>query len=152
MFNVHPFLFALMPAIFMLANNFGEVSLREVVPALIVLGVFGGFVLAIFWLYFRVLEKTAIVASVFIFLTLSFGYIYNIFFFNSLMQLRWRLVFIILGLVFALIFYAVNKTKSDLSTLNRIMTIAIGTFILISIFQVGQNYILYYKKKSYYKI
>ncbi|MDP3792254.1 MAG: hypothetical protein Q8Q89_00840, partial [bacterium] len=141
---LHPFLFAIAPAIFLWSRNFGEVPLWEVIPTLGVLSVFGGLVLVVFLFLFRVSKKAAITASVFIFITLSFGYIYDIFFFNSLINLSWRWAFIILGLVFTFIFYAISKTKKDLSVLNRVITVSMGMFILISLFQVGWYRISHY--------
>jgi len=137
---VHPFLFAILSAVFLWGQNFGEAPLREVLPTLIVLIVFGGLVLFFSWIFFRDFGKSAIISSVFLLITLSFDYIYNIFFYNSFIQLRWRWAFFALFLMFAVLLLLIKKTKRDLSNVNRAMAIAVGIFVLISLFQVVAGY------------
>ena len=137
---IHPFLFAILSAVFLWGQNFGEVPLREVFPTLVVLIVFGGLVLFLSWIFFRDFEKSAIISSIFLVITLSFDYVNNIFFYNSFIQLRWRWVFLILFLIFAVLLFLVKKTKRDLLNVNKAMAIAAGTFILISFFQIVSGY------------
>ena len=108
---IHPFLFAILSAVFLWGQNFGEVPLREVFPTLVVLIVFGGLVLFLSWIFFRDFEKSAIISSIFLVITLSFDYVNNIFFYNSFIQLRWRWVFLILFLIFAVLLFLVKKNK-----------------------------------------
>jgi len=142
---MHPFLFAIMPAVFLWGQNFGEVPLREVLPTLLVLIIFGGLAWLFLWIFFRDLEKSAIASSILLIITLSFGYIYNIFFYNSFIQLRWRWAFLILFLIFAIVCFLIKKTKKNLLNINKALTIAAGTFILISCFQVTMEYYTAYK-------
>ena len=137
---VHPFLFAILPAVFLWGRNFGEVPLREVFPALIVLIIYGALVWFFLRIFFRDFGKSAIISSVFLVITLLFDYIYNIFFYNSFIQLRWRWAILALFLIFAVAWFLVKKTKKDLLNINKAMTIAVGTFILISVFQVVSGY------------
>ena len=136
----HPFLFAILPAIFLWEQNFGEVSLREVLLPLFTLLVFGGFVWGVLWILFRNLEKSAIISSIILIITLSFGYIYNIFFYNSFIQVRFLWTFLILFLIFATLLFLIKNTKKDLLNVNKSLTIATGVFILISLFQVTLGY------------
>ena len=140
LYLIHPFLFAIIPAVFLWGQNFGEVPLREVFPALIVLLVFGGLVWSFLWIFFHDLGKLAIISSVFLAITLHFNYIYSIFFDNSLIQLRFRWAFIVLFLVFVVVWYFVKKTTKNLSSLNKALTVTAGTVVLISLFQVTVGY------------
>jgi len=140
LYLIHPFLFAILSAIFLWGQNFGEVPLREILPTFIVLIVFGGLVLFFSWIFFRDFEKSAIISSIFLVITLSFDYIYNIFFYNSFIQMRWRWTFFILFIIFIILIFLIKKTKKDLVNINKAMAIAIGTFILISFFQIVAGY------------
>lgn len=145
LYLVHPLLFAILPAIFLWGQNFGEVPLREVFPTLAVLIIFGGLVWSFLWIFFRDFEKSAVMSSVFLIEVLSFGYIYNIFFYNSFIQLRFLWAFFALSLIFVVLWFLVRKTKNNLLNKNKAMTVAVSVFILISLFQVTLGYYTEYK-------
>lgn len=137
---IHPFLFALLPAVFLWGQNFGEVPLREVFPALIISILFGVLAWGFFWIFFRNFEKSAIMSSAFIAIALSFRYIYNIFFYNSFIKLRFLWAFLIFFLIFGALWFFIRKTKKNLFSVNKVITIAVGIFVLISLFQVILGY------------
>ncbi len=145
LYLAHSFLFAILPAAFLWGQNFGEVPLRETLPTFVVLIIFGALVWFFLWIFFRDFGKSAIISSVFLTITLSFDYIYNIFFYNSFIQLRYRWAFLILFLIFAVLWFLVKKTKKDLLNINKAITIAAGTFVLISFFQVAVGYYKAYR-------
>jgi|APSaa5957512535_1039671.scaffolds.fasta_scaffold00494_19 hypothetical protein len=145
----HPFLFAVLPAVFLWGQNFGEVPIREVFPALIVFIIFGALAWGFFWIFFRDFEKSAAVTSAFLIVTLFFGYIYEIFFYNSFIKLRFLSAFIILFVIITGIGVLIKKTKKDLYNLNKIITITIGIFILLSLFQVITGYYNSYTDKQH---
>ena len=141
-----PFFIALAPAIFLWSNNFAGIFPREVFPTLVAIIVFAGIVLGVFWLFYRNLDKAAIVASVFLLFLFSFQYI----FYNDLapwlMRYRWAFLlclFIIIGAG-----YAIKKTKRDLSPTVQVITIVSGVFILISLLQLGGNLYVNYKQEE----
>ena len=145
----HPFLFSILPAVFLWGQNFGEVPLREVLPTLAVLVVFGGIVWCFLWIFFRVLEKLAIVSSISLAMVLCFGYIYEIFFYNSIIKLRWRWTLVIFFLIFVVMCFLVRRTKKNLVNVNKAMVAVVGTFILISLFQVAWGYYNTYTDKRH---
>lgn len=149
LYLIHPFLFAILPAVFLWGQNFGEVPLRESIPTLFVLITFGGLVLFFLWIFFRDFEKSAIISSVFLLITLPFDYIYNIFFYNSFIQMRWRWAFFVLFFIFAVLWFLTKKTKRDLSNINKAMAVAAGTFVLISFFHVATGYYAAYTDESH---
>jgi len=108
---IHPFLFAILSAVFLWGQNFGEVPLREIFPTFIVLIIFGGLVLFFSWIFFHDFEKSVIISSIFLVITLSFDYIYNIFFYNSFIQMRWSWRFFILFIIFIILIFLIKKTK-----------------------------------------
>ncbi|MDO8482060.1 MAG: sulfatase-like hydrolase/transferase [bacterium] len=134
---LHPFLFALSPAVFLWSQNFSEVFIWEALVTVSVLLVFGGLIFGAFRFLYRDISKAAIVASVSIVLTVFYQYI----FFSPLtfhfMRHRWALL-LSLSTVIAVI-YAVRKAKSDLSTLNKVLAVVSGTFVLLSLMQIAGN-------------
>lgn len=142
----HPFLVAIAPAIFLWSYNFDEIALWEVLPILGGLIVFAGFILTASWLVFRNFRKMAIVASVFLALTLFYEYI----FFNPLTLgfMNHYYAFIFLFTVIGALSYAVKKTKKDLTTVNQVFSVVLGSFVLISLFQLGIGYYADYRHST----
>ncbi len=132
----HPFLFAILPAIFLWGRNFAEVFLREVPAAVAVLVGFGAIVFGILRFFLRDPQKAAPAASLFLLFTLSFEYIYRILF-NSLIKVQYSWALIILLSVFIFALYAIRKTAMDLSAVNHALFAASGMFVLLSFFRVG---------------
>ncbi|PIP86560.1 hypothetical protein COV42_03080 [Candidatus Campbellbacteria bacterium CG11_big_fil_rev_8_21_14_0_20_44_21] len=137
---IHPFLLALSPAVFLWSQNFGEVPLREVFPVLFFLLLL--YVVAwFFWkIFFSDLQKRAIITSFSLVIVLLFNYVYNIFFDNTVLHLRFRWSFIVIFLILISFIYFLKKSKIDFSHLNKIISIAAGVFILISLAQVSYGY------------
>src|SRR3989338_6820576 len=137
LYLLHPFLFALAPAIFLWNYNFSEVFFWEALITLPILIAFGGLVFGAFWLFYRDYNKTAIATSVSLVLALFYQYI----FFSPLtfqfMRHRWALLFS--ATIVAAVAYAVKKTKNDLSILNKILAVVSGAFILLSLVQLAWN-------------
>ena len=78
--------------------------------------------------------------SVFLIISLNFGYIYEIFFYNSFIKLRFLWACFVLFLVFGVLWFFIRKTKKNLFATNKVITIAVGIFVLISLFQVITGY------------
>src|SRR3989344_173338 len=149
---LYPLLVAVSPAVFLWSRNFGEVPVREVFSTVLVLGVFGGLVLAFFAFVLRDRDKASLMTAVTLLPALYFNNIYNIFFFNALFQLRWRWAFVIMLLALAIIFYKTFKTDTKVSALNRFLASATALFILLSLIQVGWNSIEHYRNNTLDKI
>jgi len=145
---LYPLLVATSPAVFLWSRNFGEVPVREVLATVLVLGMFGGLMLAFFALILRDRNKTSLMTAAALLPALYFNSIYNILFFNALFQLRWRWAFVIMLLALAIIFYKTFKTDKDVSVLNRFLASATAIFILLSLVQVGWNSIEHYRNNT----
>ena len=143
---LHPLFIAIAPAIFLWDKNFGEVRFTEVLPTVIILLVFGLCIVAVLHILFRNVQKSALAASVLLFIVLFFSYI-NTIFFSTIIQLRWRWSFIILTLFFLLVLYLLKRTKKKLLPINQVLAVTTGIFVLLSMFQVGNQY-----REQYYSI
>lgn len=145
---LYPLLVAASPAVFLWSRNFGEVPVREVFSTVLVLGMFGGLMLVFFAFIFRNRDKASLMTAVTLLPALYFNNIYNILFFNTLFQLRWRWAFSIIVLALVIIFYKIFKTKKDVSALNQFFATAMGIFILLSLFQVARNSVVHYRNNT----
>lgn len=133
---LHPFLFAIAPAIFLLGYNFAEIQTREVAPAIAVLIVFGGLVFAVCHLFYRDPSKAAILASVILFLMLFYQYIfYNPFTSQQFVPNRYTVL--LSFAVIAISGYVLKKTQRNLAAATRIFVAVSGMFILLSLFRLG---------------
>lgn len=146
LYYLHPFLIAIAPAIFLWSYNFAEIAPREVLPILGGLIVFAGFILTVSWLVFRDFRKMAIVASVFLVLTLFYQYI----FFNPIAQefMSHQYAFLFLFAIIGVLSYAVKRTKKDLTNVNQVFFVVFGSFVLISLFQLGMGYYADYRHST----
>lgn len=134
---IHPFLFAIAPAVFLWEYNFAETQIREVITALAASIMFGGIIFAICQLLYRNSRKAAILTSVFLLLTLSHRYIYL----NPLIYsfMRHRYGFLISFFIIIILGYKLKKTQKNLVIPTHIFTVIPGIFILLSIFRLGAH-------------
>lgn len=153
---IHPFLFAVIPAIFLWSHNFSEVFLWEVVATLFVMIALGGLVFVISWLiYRRDLNKGAILASAVLFFTLYYQFIKafvykagilvnNVLSFLPFLfsyEYFYYYILFLAAIVIIIVWYKLLKTEKDLTIFNKILTIVAGVFILISFIQIGTKLI-----------
>lgn len=135
--HIHPFLFALAPAIFLWGNNFAEVFPREIMPVFLLLIVFAAVTYGICFLVMRHAEKAALLASA----VITFAVAYNHIFFNTLTLsfIRQRYALLIIVICCFALAYMLWRTKADLSGPTRIATAGVGAFILMSLIPVVFN-------------
>ena len=73
----HPFLYSVAPALALLANNAGEITIDAAWRSLLILTLFGGLLLALLWATVRDWRLAAIVASISIVLLFGYGQLYS---------------------------------------------------------------------------
>lgn len=132
---IHPFLFAIAPALFLWQLNLEEVTTLEAVQAMVFLIIFAGIVFGLNQLLYRNSQKAAILTSVFLFIVLVYRYIFYNPFLEELMRNRYSLL--ISFVVIAILGYALKKTHKDLTTSTYIFTVISGMFVLMSVFQLS---------------
>src|SRR3989344_764427 len=137
LYLLHPFLFALAPAIFLWNYNFSEAFLWEALVTLSVLVVFGALSFGAFWFLYRDIHKAAVVSSAFLVFFLFYQYI----FFSPLtfqfMRHRWALFLSVV--IVAAIAYTVKKARGNLSAFNKILAVVSGVFVSLSLAQLAWN-------------
>jgi hypothetical protein len=138
---LHPFLFAIFPILFLIAYNIRESSFIEIlIPSAAVIG-FTLLLLLFGWLIFKKnIRKSAILVSIFLILFFSYGRIYEIiqgFQIGPFVIGRHRYLWILWFIIFALCFYFIIKTKSDLYNFTNILNVMAVVLIIISLVNIG---------------
>jgi hypothetical protein len=135
---LHPLLFAIAPAIFLWEQNFAEAPIRETIPAIGALIVFGALIFGCALLLYRNSRKAAILTSTFLFPTLFFEQI----FFNDttvrFMKHSWA--FMAVFAIVAAVGYALGRTRRNLASINKTLVVVSGAFVLLSLFQLGADF------------
>ncbi len=132
----HPFLIAIAPALFLWSINFGEVGYDKALITIGALLAFSLITVGALYVILRSLPKASIAASAILFITFYFAYIFeSLFIFNIVLPWRWS-VPIAVGAILLTI-YLVHHTTKDLAVLNKVLTIIAGTFVLLSVIQIG---------------
>ena len=163
---LHPFLFAMIPAVFLWSYNRSEVFLLEAFVTVAVSLIFGGIVFVLCFLFLRNYHKAGILASALILFTLAYSYIEAAFYkvgtlvrplltvlpFTFSYKHILLYISIIVILVLAALGYVLLRTKQDLSNITKILSVVSGAFILISFFQIGMSFYFTHKTDSPAKI
>jgi hypothetical protein len=126
---VHPFLFALFPALFIFTHNIGSIPLRQIyLPLFLILAC----VSVLFFFTERLVKdiyKTALLLSVFLIIFFSYGHIFNFAIavagkkYASSGPLLHRALLILSLLTFCIYAYLVIRTKKRLHNINEILNL-----------------------------
>lgn len=141
-FNLlHPFLFAIYPAVFLYSANIQEYTEISAVVPLIYSLVFGTLIFLLSKLIFKRFSQSAIVSSFIIFVSLSFGRLIGILGINNIRVLDLtvdkRIVFLIISLILlALIVFAVRRFKSSLYLVNQFLFYLSALLLIFALFPI----------------
>ena len=139
---IHPILFALYPVLFLWIDNIDQTPFFAIVQSLIISGGFALIVFTISGIIYRNINKTAVVTSLTILFTLTFGHVYN--YIESLPSINaiigyFRLLaifFILLSLSVVIIW----RYKGDLATFNQTLLVI---SLLLVFTTLGRGFIYY---------
>ncbi len=116
--SIHPFLLAIFPILFFYSNNINQVSLDVLPnPLLVSLGLTILFV-AILNLFFRDIQKSALIFSFLSILFFSFGHI------KTFVSGPEQIILVVWIMIFIVGAYLLIRTKKSLSSLNNFLNIS----------------------------
>lgn len=133
----HPFLFAIFPVISLLAHNFAEVQVIDILRALFVVALFSAVLL--FMLNFRIHDwhKTAIIVTLILILFFSYGHVYNYLKQINLLAIgRHRLLAPLWLLIFLSVTWWVINTRRDLRIFTRVLNIIVLVALITPMIQI----------------
>ena len=137
--NLHPWLFALYPVLFLYTHNMGEVVFLDIVPSLGI--VF--FIATLLWgagrIVFRDSGKSAIAVSVIMILFFSYHYIYTMLHNIGLRGYsigQWKIgvhtyLLLLCFIIFVIVFWRIKRTRQTLSQLSNIFNVIAFTLMII---------------------
>ena len=139
--NLHPFLFALFPVLFLYSYNIGQLLINEIfLPSAIVLG-FTAIAVPVLWLILKKDGKKAgIITTVFLVFFFSYGRLYEViktWHIGSLIIGRHRYFVIIWAALFILSAYFLIRTKKDLYNITNILNVIAIILVLIPSVTIG---------------
>jgi Sulfatase len=135
---LHPFFFAIFPALSLVADHLEFISINQtiVILSMITLGVAGFFL----WLLRRAgidRQKAGILVSGGLLIFFSYGHFFDLLAqFDSLNFLRHRHLLIFLFLIGMLIIFLVIRTRTELTPLTSFLNIVGASLIILSAFQI----------------
>jgi hypothetical protein len=140
----HPLLFAFYPALFLWVDNIDQIPLFAILQPLVLSVGFAIIVYGIFCFIFQSINKSGIVASFFILLTLSYGHVYN--YIESHPAINTYIGYFRLLAIFlifqAVCFLIIWRYKGDLRPLNQTLLLIC---LLLMVMTIGQAVIFYMK-------
>ncbi len=135
--TIHPFLFALFPALSLYVHNIGQVPLRQLIAPLsiILLLTLIGFILL--RIIFRNSLKTAPYYSAFILLFFSYGHLYDFLGNSSIGRSNsefYSTVILLIAFVGAV--YIISRKSADPTGINKFMTLASCILLIVPIMNI----------------
>ncbi|MCK4819124.1 hypothetical protein KA005_25350, partial [bacterium] len=155
LFVIHPFLFAILPILFLFAHNINQVRFSETLPSLIITVVISGFLLLLLRLIFTNTLKAGIMVSVFWVLFFSYGHVYEIikhWVIGGIEVGQNEYLLPIYGTLLIGSAYFIYRTGKKLYNLSSILNVIAVSLVAISLINIGTYKFIHLKRyKTTYK-
>ncbi len=148
---LYPFLLALYPVLFLLANNASEVRPHESIRAIVLALLCTFLIVVLFRLIMSGWEAASLMTTMVVVMLLSYGHLYH-----SLRDLipggsqiiRHRFLFpaIIIPLIFFL--WIIRRNRHKLSTIHQYLNVVSIVLLVTPIFQIARSEVLYQRETS----
>ena len=139
-YPVHPFLFAILPILFIYANNLDQVFMSEMIFPIIISLAVTTFVFFTLKFILKDINKTAFVTTLSLIIFFSYGRIFSFieaFEVNGIIIGRNKVLLPFSLILLLIIFVLTNKTKTDFQKISRFLNFTAVILILISLANIG---------------
>jgi len=148
-FEIHPFLFALYPILFLYSQNVYQVSYSEILlPLAITLG-FSLLLVLLFRSIFRNGEKAAIIVSMFLVLFFSYGHVYALI--TDWYVIKHIYILIAWGTLYTCGVYLTIRTHRELHNFTSTLNVVALSLCVVSFFNIGVHEFKTRVPRDYYK-
>ncbi len=138
---IHPFLFSLYPLVFLYSRNIHEYPENVLLAPCAIVLIFATIVFALFHFLFKNIQKASLISFLFIFICLSYGSFLG--YLSSLNTTTYTFViyngnlfFIPAILLFLVPTFFIVRTKTNLYSANKLLTIISLGLIVVSLFNI----------------
>lgn len=139
-YPIHPFLFAILPILFIYANNLDQVFMSEMIFPIIISLAVTTFVFFTLKFILKDINKTAFVTTVSLIIFFSYGHIFSLieaFEINGIIIGRNKVLLPLSIILLLTIFVLTNKSKTDFQKISKFLNFIVVTFILVSLVTIG---------------
>jgi hypothetical protein len=148
---LYPFLFALFPILFLLANNASEVRPIESIRAIVLALLCTLLLLVLFRLIMSGWEAASLITTIVVVMLFSYGHLYHslrdlILGGSQIIRHRFFLPAIIILIIFAL--WIIRRNRSNLSTIPQYLNVVSLVLLVMSIFQIAKSEVHYQRETS----
>jgi len=140
-FLFYPFLFALFPVLALFSHNVGEVNFSEILLPAMILLVLTSILLILFRVFLDDIKKTAILAAVFLVLSMSYMHVYH--------STDWEIAGFVIGrhrhlmpiwvMLFICCSYFIRKTQRNLIDFTKILNVLSIILVMIPLVTIGSH-------------